>query len=82
MLPPIFKKSVKYLKIWINKKIDYEDLSYQIKSAYKKLNKTKFEIFKGLSEKIHKVTLQEEFFCDAITCYFIQSCEVFDAISK
>ncbi len=65
--------------------IDYEDLSYQIKSAYKKLNKpnkTKFEIFKGLSEKIHKVTLQEEFFCDAITCYFIQSCEVFDAISK
>lgn len=65
MLPPIFKKSVKYLKIWINKKIDYEDLSYQIKSAYKKLNKpnkTKFEIFKGLSEKIHKVTLQEEFF--------------------
>lgn len=67
------------------KKIDYEDLSYQIKSAYKKLNKpnkTKFEIFKGLSEKIHKVTLQEEFFCDAITCYFIQSCEVFDAIPK
>ena len=55
-----------------------------MKSAYKKLkksNKSKLEIFSSLSDKIHKVTLQEDIFCDAIVCYFIQSCEVFDAVS-
>lgn len=65
--------------------IDYEDLQHQIRAAYKKLKKTKksdIEIFTSLSERIHKVTMQEEIFCQAIVCYFIQSCEVFDAITK
>ena len=65
-------------------KIDFEDLQNQMKAAYKKLRKTKkskLEIFTSLSERIHKVTMQEMIFCQAIVCYFIQSCEVFDAIT-
>lgn len=62
--------------------IDYEELQHQMKSAYKKIksgNKSKSEVFYSLSEKLHKVTLQEIIFCQVIVCYFIQSCEVFDA---
>lgn len=65
--------------------IDYEELQHQMKSAYKKLKngkKTDSEIFYSLSEKLHKVTLQDILYCQAIVCYFIQSCEVFDAITK
>lgn len=62
--------------------IDYEELQHQMKSAYKKIksgNKSKSEVFYSLSEKLHKVTLQEIIFCQVIVCYFIQSFEVFDA---
>lgn len=65
--------------------IDYEELQHQMKSAYKKLKngkKTDSEIFYSLSEKLHKVTLQDILYCQAIVCYFIQSCEVFDAVTK
>lgn len=65
--------------------IDYEELQHQMKSAYKKLKngkKTESEIFYSLSEKLHKVTLQDILYCQAIVCYFIQSCEVFDAVTK
>ena len=65
--------------------IDYEELQHQMKSAYKKLKngkKTDSEIFYSLSEKLHKVTLQDMLYCQAIVCYFIQSCEVFDAVTK
>lgn len=65
--------------------IDYEDLQHQMKSAYKKLKsgkKSESEIFYSLSEKLHKVTLQDILYCQAIVCYFIQSCEVFDAVTK
>lgn len=65
--------------------IDYEELQHQIKSAYKKLKsgkKSESEIFYSLSEKLHKVTLQDILYCQAIVCYFIQSCEVFDAVTK
>lgn len=65
--------------------IDYEELQHQMKSAYKKLRsgkKTDSEIFYSLSEKLHKVTLQDILYCQAIVCYFIQSCEVFDAVTK
>lgn len=66
------------------KVIDYGELQYQMRSAYKKLKKGKIsdaEIFYNLTEKLHKVTLQQFIFCQAIVCYFIQSCEVFDAIT-
>lgn len=65
--------------------IDYEELQDQMKSAYKKLKsgkKSESEIFYSLSEKLHKVTLQDILYCQAIVCYFIQSCEVFDAVTK
>ena len=65
--------------------IDYEELQHQMKSAYKKLKsgkKSESEIFYSLSEKLHKVTLQDILYCQAIVYYFIQSCEVFDAVTK
>lgn len=67
------------------KLIDYEELQHQMKSAYKKLKsgkKSESEIFYSLSEKLHKVTLQDILYCQAVVCYFIQSCEVFDAVTK
>lgn len=67
------------------KMIDYEELQHQMKSAYKKLKsgkKSESEIFYSLSEKLHKVTLQDILYCQAVVCYFIQSCEVFDAVTK
>ncbi len=65
--------------------IDYEDLQSQMRSIYKKLNKSKrnkIEIFEEISDKIHRVTLQNPLYCQIIVSYFIQKCEVFDAITK
>lgn len=67
------------------KLIDYEELQHQMKSAYKRLKnnkRTESEIFCSLSEKLHNVTHQDKIYCETIVCYFIQSCEVFDAISE
>lgn len=66
-------------------KIDYENIQYQMRVAYKKLrakNKNNTEIFNALSEKLHKITLKDILYCQLIVCYFVQSCEVFDAITK
>lgn len=66
-------------------KIDYEDLQNQMHSMYKKLNKekkTKIEIFNEITKKLHKISLMEEIYCQIVTSYFVQSCEVFDAITK
>ena len=65
--------------------IDYEDLQNQIRAMYKKLNKvekSQEEIFNEISEKIHAVTFQERLYCDIIISYFVQSCEVYDAIAE
>ena len=65
--------------------IDYEETQLQMKSIYKKLkksNKSQLDIFNEISEKLHRVTLQDRGYCQIIVCYFIQSCEVFDAITK
>ena len=65
--------------------IDYEDLQNQIRAMYKKLNKvekSQEEIFNEISEKIHAVTFQERLYCDIIVSYFVQSCEVYDAIAE
>ena len=65
--------------------IDYEETQLQMKAIYKKLkktNKSQISIFNEISEKLHNVTLQDRGYCQIIVCYFIQSCEVFDAITK
>lgn len=64
--------------------IDYDETQNQIHAIYKRLNKMKksrLEIFNEIVGKIHRVTLQDEVFCQIIVSYFIQSCEVFDAIT-
>jgi len=55
-----------------------------MKALYRRLKKTKKsreEIFNEIVEKIHRVTLQEALYCQIVVSYFIQSCEVFDAIA-
>lgn len=62
--------------------IDYEVLQDQMKAIYrrlKKAKKTNVEIFNEITEKIYKVSLQEEVYCQIVVSYFVQSCEVFDA---
>lgn len=62
-------------------KIDYEEIQYQMRSMYKKLKASKHDnlaIFNTISEKIHKATLQDTYFCQAIVSYFIQKCEVLE----
>lgn len=64
--------------------IDYEAMQDQIHALYKKLKKSKksnVEIFSEIAEKVHYVSLQEDIYCQIVVSYFIQSCEVFDAIS-
>ncbi|MDD4637124.1 MAG: hypothetical protein PHV66_05900 [Bacteroidales bacterium] len=62
------------------KVIDYEEVQDQMKAIYrrlKKTNKSKLEIFTEISNKVHRVTLQDDIFCQIVVSYFIQSCEVF-----
>lgn len=65
--------------------IDYEEVQDQMKAIYKKLKKakkSKEEIFNEITQKLHKISLQDEIYCQIVVSYFIQSCEVFDAITK
>lgn len=65
--------------------IDYDEIQDQIHAMYKRLNKaskSRMEIFNEIVNKIHRVTLQDEIYCQIVVSYFIQSCEVFDAITK
>ena len=62
-------------------KIDYEEIQYQMRSMYKKLKAAKRDnlaIFNTISEKLHKATLQDIYFCQMIVSYFIQKCEVLE----
>lgn len=64
--------------------IDYDEVQDQMHAIYKRLKKakkTKVEIFNEIAQKVHKVSLQEDIFCQIVVSYFIQSCEVFDAIT-
>ena len=64
--------------------VDYDEIQDQMKALYRRLKKTKKsqeEIFNEIVEKIHRVTLQEALYCQIVVSYFIQSCEVFDAIA-
>ena len=61
--------------------IDYDAVQDQMKAIYKRLkkaNKTNIEIFNEISEKVHKVSLQEDIYCQIVTSYFIAKCEIFE----
>ena len=65
--------------------IDYEAIQDQMKAIYKRLkktNKSQMEIFREITEKIHRTSLQDDIYCQIVVCYFIQSCEVFDAVAE
>lgn len=65
--------------------IDYDEIQSQMKSIYlklKKAKKTKEEIFEEIVDKIHRMTLQEMIYCQIVVCFFIQKCEVYDAITE
>lgn len=79
---------VKLIEIMMNADkrgdIDYDEVQDQMHAIYKRLKKakkTKVEIFNEIAQKVHKVSLQEDIFCQIVVSYFIQSCEVFDAIT-
>lgn len=65
--------------------IDYEEIQDQMHALYrrlKKARKTRLEIFNEITNKVHRVSLQDEIYCQIMVAYFVQSCEVFDAITK
>lgn len=65
--------------------IDYDEMQDQMRAIYKRLKKAKktsLEIFNEITGKIHRASLQADVYCQIVVSYFIQSCEVFDAISK
>ena len=64
--------------------IDYDEVQDQIHAMYKKLKKakkSKVDIFNEIAQKINKVSLMDEILCQIVVSYFVQSCEVFDAIT-
>ncbi|NCB27988.1 MAG: hypothetical protein EOM62_21430 [Bacteroidia bacterium] len=65
--------------------IDYDEIQNQMRAIYKKLKKNKktnIDIFNQIAEKIHRVSLQDDIYCQIIVSFFIQKCEVFDAITE
>lgn len=58
----------------------------QIKESYKQLASnsklTPEQIFSELSKRIQRITKQDIRFCYIVVSYFVQSCEVFNAITK
>ena len=58
----------------------------QMKESYKQLaNNQKLtaeQIFSELSKRIQRITKQDIRFCYIVVSYFVQSCEVFDVITK
>ena len=65
--------------------IDYEGLQDQMKAIYKRLKKSNLSqmgIFREITEKLRRTSLQDDVYCQIVVCYFIQSCEVFDAVAE
>lgn len=57
----------------------------QIKESYLQLAKKKLspeQVFNELAERIRRITKQDIRFCYIVVSYFVQSCEVFYAITK
>lgn len=78
---------IKEIMISLDKcgEIDYEEIQDQMKAIYrrlKKAGKTNMDIFNEIVAKIHRISLQEDIYCQIVVSYFVQSCEVFDAITK
>lgn len=77
---------IRDIMIYLDKsgEIDYEEVQDQMKAIYKRLKKAKksnMEIFSEIVGKIHRVSMQEDTYCQIVVSYFVQSCEVFDAIT-
>lgn len=69
------------------KKKEFNDSLFreQLKATYQKLaakNIDKRTIYQSLAEWLSKMTKQNVMYCYFLICYFIQSCEVFDATTK
>lgn len=65
--------------------IVYEDIQNQMRSLFTRLrknNKSQTEIYEEIAAKIHNVSWQEDIYCKIVVSYFVQSCEVFDAIAQ
>ena len=78
---------IKEIMISLDKRgeIDYEEVQDQMKAIYrrlKKAGKTNMDIFNEIVAKIHRISLQEDIYCQIVVSYFVQSCEVFDAITE
>lgn len=78
---------IKEIMISLDKRgeIDYEEVQDQMKAIYrrlKKAGKTNMEIFNEIVAKIYRISLQEDIYCQIVVSYFVQSCEVFDAITE
>ena len=83
----VYFRKIKEIMINLDKRgeIDYEEVQDQIHAIYlrlKKKKKSRIEIFNEITEKIHRVTLQDDIYCRIVVSYFVQSCEVFDAITE
>lgn len=62
-----------------------ELLRAQIKVSYQKLAKKNLPaelIYQLLAERLQSITKQDVRYCYIVISYFIQSCEVFDALTK
>lgn len=67
------------------KAFDEELLRAQIKASYRKLADKKFDklvIHDELSKRLSQITKQDPRYCSYVISYFVQSCEVFDAVTK
>lgn len=79
-----YYKSIRDIMVSADKRglIDYDEVQDQMHAFYRKLKKagrSKLEIFTEISDRIHRVTLQEDLFCQIVVAFFIEKCEVFDA---
>lgn len=82
----VYFRKIKEIMTNLDKRgeIDYEEVQNQMHAIYlrlKKKKKSRIEIFNEIADKIHRVTLQDDIYCKIVVSYFVQSCEVFDAIT-
>src|SRR5690625_1269525 len=66
-------------------RVHYEQLSMQVRMAYIEASKSlvgQAEIYESLVDWLYKKTKQRKESCEIMISYFVQKCEVFDAITK
>ena len=75
-----------FQQIEMEGQLDFEKFCYQIKFKYKELadqaGLSQAQIFKVLVDWLASETNEEETWCEVVISYFVQKCEVFDAISE